>query len=208
MDGYTGLYAWIWKAFGKEPFSMDQLRATFPISQGPKIVHDLVKKGYLKRVRHGFYAAASPAEWIEEAAGKETDLSVLNEAGKEYALSGSIAVSIWTEGYYWTGFTRGFNPVDVMINRKDMDFWKAFLRKRGISHVFEGESRTLYGQVFVLHPAGDVWYEEKDGVSVIPLKEAVEFCLRHELSYQPALEYLHRKYGIAYKRIGMGNENH
>lgn len=207
MDRYTELYAWIWKAFGKEQFSMDQFRATFPVSQGPKIAHDLVNKGYLKRVGHGVYAAASPSEFAESAAGKEADLGVLEGTGKEYAFSESTAVSIWTDGYYWSGFTRGFRPVNVIIDRKDRVFWQRFFQKRGIKYVFEGESRTLYGQVFVLHPAEKVFYQEKEGLKVIPLVETVDFCLRHELTYQPALEYLHKKHGIAYKGMGAGNEN-
>jgi len=200
MDKYTELYAWIWKVFGKESFSMDKFRATFPVSQGPKIAHDLIAKGYLKKAGHGIYAVTEPAQWIENALGKEYDLGILNEPGKEYALSENTAVAVWTDGYYWTGFTPGFRPVNIIINRKDSSFWACFLGKKGINYVFEGESKTLYGQVFVLHPQEKVYYQEKEGLKVIPLDEVLDFCLRHELAYQPALEYLRAKYGQGRRR--------
>lgn len=200
MDKYTELYAWMWKAFGKENFSLDQLRATFPTSQGPKVAHDLVKKGYLKRVGRGVYGVIEPSEFVERIAEAEEDLAVLNKAGKDYAFCDSIGVSIWTDGYYWTGFTKGFRPINVAVRKRDRAFWKNFFRRTGARYAFEGESRTLYGQVFVLHPRETVTYVLKDGLNVVPLEEVVDFCLKHELVYEPALEYLDEKYGIGYTR--------
>jgi len=200
MDKYTELYAWVWKAFGKEKFSIGQFRSTFPTPQGPKVTHDLVKKGYLKRAGRGVYEAIEPSEFIGKIGENEGDLTILNDAGKDYAFCDSTAVSIWTDGYYWTGFTRGFRPVNVVINKKDRTFWRGFFKKKGLMHAFESERRTLYGQVFVFHPRERVKYVEKDGLKVIPLEEVVDFCLKHELVYEPALEYLDKKYRIGYKR--------
>ena len=200
MDKYTELYAWIWKAFGKENFSIDQFRSTFPTSQGPKIAHDLVKKGYLTRVGHGVYGAVEPEHFIEKISESEADLGLLEKAGKEYAFCDSTAVSIWTDGYYWTGFTKGFKPINVAIRRKDSGFWKRFLKRMGVKYTLEGESRTLYGQVYVLHPRERLAYKEKDGFQVVPLDEVVSFCLKHELVYEPALEYLDKRYNIRYRK--------
>jgi hypothetical protein len=200
MDKYTELYAWIWKAFGREEFSIDQFRLTFPSSQGPKVTHDLVTKGYLKRIGRGVYGAVEPSEFIEKIAEAEADLNVLKEAERDYALCDSTAVSIWTEGYYWTGFTRGYKPINVAVRRKDRTFWRTFFRRKGVRYAFEDESRTLYGQVFVLHPREKLAYVEKDGWKVIPLEEAVDYCLKRELAYEPALEYLEKKYGIGYRQ--------
>ena len=198
MGKYTELYAWIWKAFGREAFSIDQFRSTFPTSQGPKVAHDLVKKGYLRSLARGVYEAVEPADFIGRIGGEEVDLELLGRAGREYAFCDSTAVSIWTDGYYWTGFTRGFRPVNVAIRKRDRAFWRKFFRETGARFVFEGESRTLYGQVYVLHPREPLAYEEKDGLKAVPLKETVDFCLKRELTYEPALEYLERKYGIGY----------
>jgi hypothetical protein len=200
MDKYTELYAWIWKAFGGEAFSIDQFRSTFPTSQGPKVTHDLLKKGYLRRIGRGTYGAVEPFNFIEKIATEEVDFSFVEKAGKEYAFCDSTAVSIWTDGYYWTGFTKGFRPVNLAIRRRDSTFWRRFFRKAGVKFVFEGESRTLYGQVFVLYPRERLSYEEKEGMKVVPLKETVDFCLKHEWAYEPALEYLDDKYHIGYGR--------
>jgi hypothetical protein len=198
MDKYTELYAWIWKAFGRETFSMDQLRATFPTSQAPKVAHDLIKRGYLRQAGRGIYEAVEPYSFVEKITGKGADLGLAEKSGKEYAFCGSTAVSIWTDGYYWTGFTKGYRPIHLTIRKKDSTFWRRFLRKAGIKFAFEGESKTLFGQVFVLHPRECFAYEEKEGLKVIPLDEAVQFCLKHELVYEPALEYLDQKYHIGY----------
>ena len=56
----------------------------------------------------------------------------------------------------------------------------------------------MYGQVYDLHPREPLAYEKKDGLKAVPLKETVDFCLKRELAYEPALEYLEQKYGIGY----------
>jgi hypothetical protein len=200
MDKYTELYAWIWKAFGRESFTMDQFRSTFPTSQGPKVAHDLVKKGYLKRMGRGIYGAVEPKAFIEGIAGTEADYGLMESAGKEYAFCESTAVSIWTDGYYWTGFTKGFRPVHAAVRKRDLAFWKKLFRKMGVKYVLEGESRTLYGQVLVLHPREKLTYVERDGMKVVPLGEVVEYCTNHELVYGPALEYLDEKHAIGYRK--------
>lgn len=198
MDKYTELYAWIWKAFGKESFSIDQFRSTFPTSQGPKVVHDLIKKGYLKRMGRGIYSVVEPNSFIEKIGEGEVDFDFLQKAGKEYAFCDSTAVSLWTDGYYWTGFTKGYRPINLAIRKKDQGAWMKFFRKAGVRFVFEGENKTLYGQVFVLHPTKHLAYQEKDGLKVAPLDSVVTYCLQHELVFEPALEYLDEKYKIGY----------
>jgi sugar-specific transcriptional regulator TrmB len=198
MDNYTELYAWIWKVFGKEEFSIDQFRSTFPTSQGPKVVHDLIKKGYLRRVGRAVYRTVEPKEFIENIAEREEDLELLEKAEKEYAFCNNTAVSIWTDGYYWTGFTMGFKPVSLAIRKKDIALWRKFFKKAALKYALEGERRTLYGQVFMLHPREKLIYIEKDGIRVVTLEEVVKFCLAHKLVYEPALDYLDEKYNISY----------
>ena len=195
MDRYTELYAWIFHSFGEEEFSIDQFRATFPTSQAPKVIHDLVEHGYLERVRRGIYRAVKPGTLIESVVRSGGE-DVLGEAERKYAYCGSNAVAIWTDGYYWTGFTKGFKPKHIKVRETDLDYWKRFFRGHGCNFVLEGESRTLYGVVYILHPEEDFEVEEKNGFRVIPLEEVVSYCLENELSYSPALEYLDERYDI------------
>jgi len=199
MDKYTELYAWIWKAFGRESFSIDHFRSTFPTSQGPKVIHDLLKKNYLRRVSRGIYQTIEPDEFVEKISEGEADYGLLKSAEKDYAFCGNTAVSLWTDGYYWTGFTKGFKPVNVAVRKKDLDFWKNFFKRAGIKYILLGETRTLYGQVYVLHPRGNLNYTEKEGLKVVSLDEVVSFCLNHTLAYEPALGYLEKKYRIGYR---------
>jgi len=64
MDKYTELYAWMWKSFGDEEFSIDEFRMVFPTSQAPKVIHDLVGKGYISRVDRGTYRLNRPEVFI------------------------------------------------------------------------------------------------------------------------------------------------
>ncbi len=200
MDKYTELYAWIWRTFQREEFSIDQFRFIFPTSQAPKVIHDLVKKGYLERAGRGIYKAIEPEDFIQGIVENEMDYAFLEKAGKDYAFCENTAVSIWTDGYYWTGFTRGFKPVNLAVRGRDLAFWRDFFRKKGISYALEGESRTLYGQVYVLHRKRQLKSVRKNGLRVVPLEDVVNFCLERELTYEPALEYLDEKYGIGYER--------
>jgi hypothetical protein len=78
--------------------------------------------------------------------------------------------------------------------------WRAYLKRKGVRFAVEGESRTLYGKVYVLHPRESFRSVEQNGSRVVPLEEAVGFCLEREIAYEPALEYLDERYRIGYER--------
>jgi hypothetical protein len=195
MDKYTELYAWVWKTFQGEAFSIDQFRFNFPTTQAPKVIHDLIDKGYLEREERGVYKAIEPKEFIQGITEHELDYGSLESTGKDYAFCENTAVSIWTDGYYWTGFTKGFRPLHVAVRKKDMHYWMSYLRIKGINYALEGKRRTLYGQVYILHPMENLKPDQKNGLRVIPLEDVISFCMERELAYEPALRYLNEKYG-------------
>lgn len=200
MNLYTELYSWIWITFGKDKFSIDEFRSVFPTSQAPKVVHDMAKKGYLIRFSRGFYKALEPNAFVRRIVQEETALDILQKAIKPFAFCDSTAVTIWTDGYYWSGFTKGFKPVHIAIDKKDLSYWKEFLKNNGARFAIEGESRTLFGQVYILHPRKGVKPVSKEGSYVIPLQGVIKYCLDLEMVYEPALEYLDKKYSIGYKK--------
>lgn len=200
MDKYTELYAWMWKTFGDEEFTIDRFRLVFPTSHAPKVIHDLAKKGYISRLRRGAYRLTQPNEFIRNISEQENDDRILDDFGKNYAFCESTAVSIWTDGYYWTGFTKGFRPVHIAIKATDLADWKGFFKNKRAKFVVEGEGKTLYGKVYILHPRAVVMSELKNGNKVVPLDEVVVFCLEREIAYEPALEYLDEKYDTGYHR--------
>lgn len=201
MDKYTELYAWMWKSFGEEEFTIDRFRMVFPTSQAPKVIHDLARKGYIHRIGRGTYRLTEPGDFIRNISEREPDDRMLDESEKDYAFCESTAVAIWTDGYYWTGFTKGFRPVHVAVKEVDLDDWRSFFKKKRAKFVVEGESKTLYGKVYVLHPRASIRSEEKDGYKVVPLEEVVDFCLEREIAYEPALEYLEDKYDTGYHGV-------
>lgn len=201
MNKYTRLYAWMWFCFRDQEFSIDSFRATFPISQAPKVIHDLVKLGYIKREKRGIYRVAEPEAFIGGLVRAEMERpDVLNEVYKKYAYTENNAVSIWTDGFYWTGFTRGFIPRHIKVRTRDVKSWQSFFRQKGLDFALEDENRSLFGQVYILHARKDFKVVEKEGIRVIPLEETVRFCLEHEPIYAPALEYLEGKYRIGYSK--------
>jgi hypothetical protein len=85
MDRYTELYAWMWRSFGEEEFTIDTFRMVFPTSQAPKVMHDLAMQGYVSRVARGRYRLTEPGDFVRNVSGQEQDDGVLEEAGKDYA---------------------------------------------------------------------------------------------------------------------------
>ena len=197
MGKYLKLYGWLWKSFGDKPFSLEEFRAVFPSPQHKKIVFDLASLGYVDRVGRGEYRAIEPKEFVKRIVERNLkQKDVLERADRKYAFCDNDAVAIWTDGYYWTGFTRGFKPVHIMVLRGDLGWWDDFFRKNRSEYALKDESRTLFGLTYILHPRDEFKVERKDDVFVIPLDETVKFCMKNRLSYEPALEYLDKHYNL------------
>ena len=197
MNRYLGLWCWVCEVFGDQAFTIDQFRAEFPSPDPAKVVHDLAKLNLITRLESGVYKAASPLDFsrmiVKQSMSKE---KLLASATDPFAYSHDDAVRIWTDGYYWTGFTAGYKPVHIEIGRVDARRWERFFASNGASYVFEGDRKTLFGLVFILHLVPRVQYETRDGIPVIPLSEVIDYCRERIDTYGPALEYLRRKFRL------------
>jgi len=191
------MYGWLYNSFENKTFTIDDFRMIFPSSQPTKIIHDLIKLDYMKRVKRGIYKVVQPNDFVKkivkENLKKET---ILKKSNKKYAITDSTAVSIWTDGYYWTDFTKGFKPIHINILKKDIKYWDSFFRQNDTEYVFEGKNKTLFGLTFILHPKEKIETENKNGNYVIPLKNIITFCQKNIYLYRPALEYLDKKYNL------------
>ena len=197
MSKYLKLYGWLWESFGDRPFSLGEFKAVFPSPQHKKIIFDLVKLGYIKRVNRGEYRVIEPKKFVHEIVEKNLkQKDILEKADRKYAFCDNDAVTIWTDGYYWTGFTRGFKPVHIEVLEGDLKWWMDFFKRNGVEYALEGKSRTLFGLTYILHPKRDFRVEKKDNAFVAPLGETVEFCMKNRLTYEPALEYLDEHYRL------------
>jgi hypothetical protein len=196
VNKYVDLWCWIFEVFGDQSFKVDQFQAEFPGPDLAKVIRDLLKLNMITRVRTGVYKPTPPLDFarmmVEQNMSKE---KLLTSAPALFAYSHDDAVRIWTDGYYWTGFTAGYKPVHIEIRKADQRRWQDFFRRNGASYTFEGDRKTLFGLVFILHPVSQVRSETRDGVPVIPLVKVIEYCKDGRGVYEPAMTYLRKKFG-------------
>ena len=151
----------------------------------------------MKRVQHGKYQMIKPEEFVRQIVQDNVNKEgIVQQAEKIYAFCESTAVTIWTDGYYWTDFTKGFKPIHIKVFMKDMSYWIDFFKRYDAEYVIAGKQKTLFGVTYVVHPTDTIPYEMKDGDPIIPLKEMIQFCQDNILSYRPALEYLDKKLNL------------
>jgi len=190
-NAYNDLYAWLYVAFRREPFTVSEFRATFPSPAPAKVLFDLRRLGYIEAGSHGRYKVISPITRVQRTVERaERSFGLPAMAGLTYAYSRDTAVSIWTDGGYWTGFTRGFRPLHMDILKRDVNSWISFFRSAGVRATVEGTRETLFGVVHVLHPVARVRAVEHGGVSVVPREEAREFAASRPYAYEPVVRTL------------------
>jgi hypothetical protein len=191
------MYGWLYSTFGNATFTIDDFRMNFPSPQPAKAVHDLIKLDFMKRVKRGKYQILKPQEFVNRIVKENLEKDdILVQSERRYVFSDSTAVNIWTDGYYWTDFTRGFKPVHINVLKEDLDYWNDFFKRNDVEHVLDDEHKTLFGLTYVVHPVDTIKTEFKDDNPVIPLGETVNFCKKNEFIYRPALEYLDKKYKL------------
>ncbi len=197
MNRYLKLYGWMWEAFGRRQFSLGEFNSVFPSPQAKKVMHDLISGGYLERIERGGYKVKEPNTFISGIVNDNLEgENILPKSERTYAFCCNDAVTAWTDGYYFSGFTKGFKPIHIEILEKDSEYWRRFFIKNSIEYMIDGESRTLFGLTYILHPVKSIKSEDKDGSPVVSLDETVRFCQENELTYRPALEYLDNKFHL------------
>src|SRR3972149_106169 len=118
------LYAWIRTAFGNREFTLWDFRATFPSPNPTKIISDLARRGYLERVARGVYRAIPPGPRLRAlAADEEKSFGLAGTSTLPHAYSRETAIAIWTDGGYWIGFTAGFRPLPLDVDRRRGNRW-------------------------------------------------------------------------------------
>jgi len=190
---YEDLYAWIVSTFGTEVFTTDEFTEAFPSPAPRKVLSDLRRLGYVESTGRGRYRAVTPERRIQETIERSAfSLTFPHEAGYPYALTDETAIAIWTDGGYWTGFTRGFRPIHMRVRRSDVRRWIHFFRSEGRRAVALGTPETLFGVVYVLHPVAAVRPVEHEGLLVIPAREVLAFAEARPHVYEPVLRRLRR----------------
>jgi len=197
MNSYTKMYGWLYSSFRNRTFTIDDFKMVFPSPQPAKAIYDLIKLNFMMRVKRGVYRVVQPNDFVKKIVeGNLEKKDILKKSKEKYAFADSTAVNIWTDGYYWTDFTRGFKPIHINVLNKDRKYWENFFRQNDCEYVFENEQKTLFGLTFVLHPKEKVTIKNKNNDFVVPLEEILDFCQKNIYLYKPALEYLDKKYNL------------
>lgn len=188
---------WNWK----RAFTVREFSSTFLSPDPNKVLHDMVEKGFLERVGWGSYRVNSPREYLTRRNNVSKAYELLNEAHNEYAFVGPDAVFFWTKGGYQVDRFFGFYPIHLRVKKGDLDEWKRFFKSRGKRFCVKGEPvrETLFGLFYILYPEVDFEIEKVEEYPVVPLKEAVEYCMKRIYSYEPALEMLDEAYNLGIK---------
>jgi hypothetical protein len=195
---YESLYAWIHAVFGQATFAIASFRETFPSPAPAKVLSDLVRLGYLESMGVGRFRLISPERRVKAFVEPEEDPFGLPARSRlPHAYCDATAVTVWTDGGYWTGFTRGFRPLHLRVRRTDLSAWKAFFRASGARAVVAGARETLFGVVHVLHPVTRVRSVDHGGVRVVPLREAYEYAAARPYLYEPVIATLRAALGGA-----------
>jgi len=198
MNKKLRIYAYLWKLFANEVFSIRDFEQIFYAPNARKTLCDLCREGFVIRVSRGHYRAAKPAEFLNNLIREKNPYDLPNKSNLPYAFADKDAVTIWSDGYYWTGFKAGFFPVIVEVRERDLEKWREFFEKNHAECFVEGEEpkETFVGTVYILRPVKRVEMEKRGPYSVMPLKKTIEFCKRNRYLFEPALEYLSKKYGL------------
>ncbi len=200
-------YHELWNVMGswRSEFTSREFARTFYSPDADKVLHDMEKKGMLERVDIGKYRVRTQSEYLKHRTNLQKAYSLLNQSGKQYALTDVDSIFVWTRGGYNVDRFFGFYPIHLKVKNTDVEAWKEFFASQGRTAFIEGERprKTLFGVFYVLHPVGKVQSETVDGVKVEPLKNAVEFAQERIVAYQPALEMLDDMYAL---KIGIKYE--
>jgi hypothetical protein len=191
---YEELYAWIHTAFGSETFTADAFAMTFPSPCPAKVLHDLRRLGYLDSRGRGKYSLVAPDERLRRVVQHgDASFGLPERAGMPYAYTAVTAITIWTDGGYWTGFTAGFRPSHLDVRKRDVRAWQRFFRMHGARSSVFGSRETLYGFVQILHPKERIRAVRRGDVHVIPRRDAYRYAAKRPYAFEPVLPYLRGK---------------
>ena len=190
---YEQLYPWLAASFGHNPFTVTEFEETFPSPAPRKVLSDLRRLGYIDSPSRGAYKVVAPDERSRRNLTREDGfLGIPERARLPYAYSRDTAVSLWTDGAYWTGFTAGFRPLHIDVGKKDVARWQRFFRAAGARATLEGASETLFGVVHVLHPVTEPRPVRRGGLHVVPRRTAYEYAAARPYLYEPVLRRLEK----------------
>lgn len=185
----------------RDEFSLEEFTRTFSSPDPRKVLHDMVKKGFLERTAYGKYKVKPLESYVRAKNNVGDGYELLKKSDLPYALTGIDGVFLWTNGGYNLDRFFGFYPIHLKVRKRDTEKWVSFFGRNGKRALLEGErlSETLYGVFYLLYPVDRLGAKWIEGFRVEPLKDTLEYALERRAAFEPALEMLDSEY-----RLGLG----
>ncbi len=200
MNRYFELYKILWNWKARETFNVWEFSMIFRSRQPRKVLFDLVKIGFIKRLERKTYVVVSPADLVKENffESLKNSYSLLKSAGLKYSLTGADAVFKWTKGAYNANRFFGYYPIEIKIKKIDLARWTRFFKKNKKDFAVSGRpvKKTLFGAFYILHQQENFKAEIFDEEPVDRLRETVEFCKKNKATFEHALAILDKIYGL------------
>lgn len=203
MNKYFDLWVILWGWKRKGAFSTSEFEFFFPSAHPRKVLFDLFKLGFIKKIERDQYIVVSPTELTTKDYAKSIieGYLLLRNTGLKYALTNVDAITKWTKGAYNADRFFGVYPIHIKIKQEDLSKWKKFFKKVGKKCLISGERirGTMFGVFYVLYPEKDFEAEIIEDEQVIPLKETVKFAEENIATYEHALEIINKLYNLGLK---------
>ncbi|MEM2785586.1 MAG: hypothetical protein QXW37_08620 [Candidatus Nitrosotenuis sp.] len=185
----------------RNEFTSEDFAKTFASPNPRKVLHDMTKKGLLKRSSYGKYKVKSVDDYVRSRNDISSGYDLLKKSDLSYALTDVDGVFVWTKGGYNAGRFFGSYPIHMKVLKSDVVRWKRFFVKHGKKTLLSEEKprETLFGVYYVLYPEIKLKAATEGGLKVESLKDTVEFCKKNKYTFGPALELLDEEYNLGLK---------
>ena len=193
---YYELWIIMWK--WKKEFSVKEFISTFQTPNPNKTLFDMVKKGFLEKVKRGQYRVISPEQLFKNRINVSRYYNFLKEVTLKYSLTSQDAVFLWTKGGYQIDRFFGFYPIYIKVLKSDLKKWKQLLKSNGMRYYVRGNKlkETFFGTFYMLVPKEKFTNKKVNELYVDSLSETIKFCRKNIYQYEPALEMLNDMYDL------------
>jgi len=184
-------YALLFSRHGTgEEFGQSELDWAVGESMRKKTFAVLLRAGWIRKASRNTYVCSAPDAIMRGLAEFKVP-DIIKASERPYAFTGLSAVEIWSDYSY---VQRGMDnsPYFIKVLPKDVTYWKAFFRRRGVP-VYVGSGSTV-GEYVILVPEKKLHCTKKEGLNVEGLKDAVKIARSNDI-YSYAYEYIKDRYG-------------
>ncbi|MFH1221674.1 MAG: hypothetical protein V1492_01170 [Candidatus Micrarchaeota archaeon] len=172
------------------PFTQSELDWVVSQSMKKKIFSILLRANWIRKKSKAEYLCNEPDEIFSHLLEFRVP-EMMKKAKMPYCFTGLSAIEIWSD-YSYVQRDMKRSPYFIRVLKKDLRSWKAFFSASSVP-VYVGKGTNI-GEFVILLPAARIRSEEKDGLRVEHLADAMAEARQNDL-YRYAYNYMRDKYG-------------